>query len=76
MCSNFAHHPSLNVCLIDGLPKKPAVERKVVKDFGHRQVVDINQEGKWRFLMFSGRFPVRLRVIQDRHEKSVGCVPS
>uniref|UniRef100_A0A7S1XFP0 Coenzyme Q-binding protein COQ10 START domain-containing protein n=1 Tax=Compsopogon caeruleus TaxID=31354 RepID=A0A7S1XFP0_9RHOD len=73
----FCHGSFSSICGIPELdlnqltPMKAPISRKVVKDVGYRQVVDLYQEGKWRFLMFSGTFPVHLRVVQDRREKRV-----
>ena len=46
--------------------------RTVVKDDGRRlRVIDMVQNGRWRFLMFSGTFPVHLRVTQDSHLRKI-----
>mmetsp|Transcript_17302 Transcript_17302/g.42506 ORF Transcript_17302/g.42506 Transcript_17302/m.42506 type:complete len:251 (-) Transcript_17302:64-816(-) len=45
--------------------------RVVTCDRGYEQEVHIVQRGKWRFLMFSGSFPVKLKVLQSRKTKTV-----
>lgn len=47
------------------------VFRKVLEDDGNRQLVEVEQLGRWRFLMLSGTFSSRVIVEQNRREKSV-----
>jgi hypothetical protein len=45
--------------------------RKVLEDDGNRQLVEVEQLGRWRFLMFSGTFSSRVMVEQNRQEHQV-----
>jgi hypothetical protein len=47
------------------------VFRKVLEDDGNRQLVEVEQLGRWRFLMLSGTFSSRVIVEQNREEKLV-----
>jgi hypothetical protein len=47
------------------------VFRKVLEDDGNRQLVEVEQLGRWRFLMLSGTFSTRVIVEQNRRECSV-----
>ncbi|CAG9464575.1 unnamed protein product [Pedinophyceae sp. YPF-701] len=43
--------------------------RKILEDDGRgRMKLQLEQEGRWRFLMFRGKFPVNLLVEQDRNK--------
>lgn len=48
---------------------KEVVFRKVLEDDGNRQLVEVEQLGRWRFLMLSGTFATRVIVEQNREEK-------
>ncbi|XP_024366129.1 uncharacterized protein [Physcomitrium patens] len=48
---------------------KEVVYRKVLEDDGNRQLVEVEQLGRWRFLMLSGTFSSRVIVEQNREEK-------
>lgn len=48
---------------------KEVVFRKVLEDDGNRQLVEVEQLGRWRFLMLSGTFSSRVIVEQNRDEK-------
>ncbi|KAG0611324.1 hypothetical protein M758_7G132300 [Ceratodon purpureus] len=50
---------------------KEVVFRKVLEDDGNRQLVEVEQLGRWRFLMLSGTFSSRVIVEQNREEKSM-----
>jgi hypothetical protein len=45
--------------------------RKVLEDDGNRQLVEVEQLGRWRFLMFSGTFSSRVMVEQNRQDHQV-----
>jgi hypothetical protein len=47
------------------------VFRKVLEDDGNWQLVEVEQLGRWRFLMLSGTFSSRVIVEQNRNEKLV-----
>jgi len=47
---------------------KEVCYRKVLEDDGNRQLVEVEQLGRWRFLMFSGTFSSRVMVEQNRQE--------
>ncbi|KAL3680228.1 hypothetical protein R1sor_023184 [Riccia sorocarpa] len=42
--------------------------RKVLEDDGNRQLVEVEQLGRWKFLVFSGTFACRVFVEQIRSE--------
>eukprot|EP01023_Acetabularia_acetabulum_P065022 TRINITY_DN8557_c0_g2_i3.p2 TRINITY_DN8557_c0_g2~~TRINITY_DN8557_c0_g2_i3.p2 ORF type:complete len:263 (-),score=35.71 TRINITY_DN8557_c0_g2_i3:1139-1927(-) len=44
----------------------PSSYRKTLYDDGNKQVVEVEQISKWRFLVFSGKFTTRLKVTQNR----------
>lgn len=48
--------------------------RKVLQDDGNKQIVEVDQIGRWRFLMMEGTFSCRVLVEQDRKEHSVGVL--
>ena len=50
---------------------KEVVFRKVLEDNGNRLLVEVEQLGRWRFLMLSGTFASRVIVEQNRSDKSV-----
>jgi len=50
---------------------KEVVFRKVLEDDGNRQLVEVEQLGRWRFLMLSGTFSSRVIVEQNHKEKSM-----
>mmetsp|Transcript_5855 Transcript_5855/g.36300 ORF Transcript_5855/g.36300 Transcript_5855/m.36300 type:complete len:253 (-) Transcript_5855:460-1218(-) len=50
---------------------KQVLHRSVVEDDGNKQVVDVEQLGRWKFLCFGGSFTTKLRVTQDRRRKTV-----
>jgi len=50
---------------------KEVVFRKVLEDDGNRQLVEVEQLGRWRFLMLSGTFSTRVIVEQNRRECSL-----
>ncbi|KAL3677682.1 hypothetical protein R1sor_020638 [Riccia sorocarpa] len=45
--------------------------RKVLEDYGHRQIVELEQAAIWRFLWLSGTLSVCVRVDQDRRAYSL-----
>lgn len=47
------------------------VYRKVLEDDGNRQYVELEQLGRWKFLIFSGSFATRIFLEQKRREKTV-----
>ncbi|CAK9228015.1 unnamed protein product, partial [Sphagnum troendelagicum] len=47
---------------------KEVCYRKVLEDDGNRQLVEVEQLGRWRFLMFSGTFSSRVMVEQNRQD--------
>lgn len=47
------------------------IYRKVLEDDGNRQVVEVEQLGRWKFLFLSGTFPTRVMIEQKRQEKTV-----
>lgn len=50
---------------------KEVVYRKVLQDDGNRQLVEVEQLGRWRFLMISGTFTCRVLVEQNRQEHTM-----
>ncbi|KAJ7553259.1 hypothetical protein O6H91_06G090000 [Diphasiastrum complanatum] len=50
---------------------KEVTFRKVLEDDGNRQLVEVEQEARWRFLIFSGSFPCRVLVEQNREKHSM-----
>mmetsp|Transcript_7876 Transcript_7876/g.20838 ORF Transcript_7876/g.20838 Transcript_7876/m.20838 type:complete len:279 (-) Transcript_7876:1865-2701(-) len=51
--------------------ERSASERRVVFDDGVKQQVELTTAGHWKFLRFSGSFPINLVVDQDAHARSV-----
>jgi hypothetical protein len=47
------------------------VFRKVLEDDGKRQLMEVEQLGRWRFFMLSRTFSSRVNVEQNRNEKLV-----
>lgn len=45
--------------------------RKVLEDDGNRQLVEVEQLGRWRFLMISGTFSSHVMVEQNCQEHQV-----
>ncbi|KAL2641323.1 hypothetical protein R1flu_008910 [Riccia fluitans] len=45
--------------------------RKVLEDYGHRQIIELEQAAIWRFLWLSGTLSVCVRVDQDRQSYSL-----
>ncbi len=45
--------------------------RKVLENDGNRLLVELEQLGRWRFLVFSGSFASRMIIEQNRREHSV-----
>lgn len=45
--------------------------RKVLENDGNRLLVELEQLGRWRFLVFSGSFASRMIVEQNRQEHLV-----
>jgi hypothetical protein len=43
----------------------------VLEDDGNRQLVEVEQLGRWHFLMISGTFSSRVMVEQNRQEHQV-----
>lgn len=50
---------------------KEVVYRKVLQDDGNKQLVEVEQLGRWRFLMISGTFSCRVLVEQDRQQHTM-----
>lgn len=50
---------------------KRVLRRSVVENDGNKQVVDVEQLGRWKFLCFGGTFSTKLRVVQNRQAKTV-----
>ncbi|KAG0570303.1 hypothetical protein KC19_6G152700 [Ceratodon purpureus] len=50
---------------------KEVTYRKVLEDDGNRQYVEIEQLGRWKFLILSGSFATRVFVEQKRREKTL-----
>ncbi|KAL2612866.1 hypothetical protein R1flu_024558 [Riccia fluitans] len=50
---------------------KEVTYRKVLEDDGDRQLVEVEQLGRWKFLVFSGTFACRVFVEQSRTEFSM-----
>jgi hypothetical protein len=50
---------------------KEVVYRKVLEDDGNRQYVEVEQLGRWKFLIFSGSFATRIFLEQKRREKTL-----
>ncbi|MCO5553001.1 hypothetical protein L7F22_006521 [Adiantum nelumboides] len=50
---------------------KEVTYRKVLQDDGNKQLVEIEQLGRWRFLMISGTFACRVLVEQDRKQHTM-----
>lgn len=50
---------------------KEVAYRKVLQDDGNKQIVEVDQIGRWRFLMMEGTFSSRVLVEQDRSEHSM-----
>lgn len=50
---------------------KEVVYRKVLEDDGNRQYVELEQLGRWKFLIFSGSFATRIFLEQKRREKTL-----
>ncbi|CAM6106367.1 unnamed protein product [Calypogeia fissa] len=50
---------------------KEVTYRKVLEDDGNRQLVEVEQLGRWRFLIFNGVFTCRVKVEQNRQEHSM-----
>lgn len=50
---------------------KEVAYRKVLQDDGNKQIVEVDQIGRWRFLMMEGTFSCRVLVEQDRKEHSM-----
>ncbi|XP_024378238.1 uncharacterized protein [Physcomitrium patens] len=50
---------------------KEVIYRKVLEDDGNRQVVEVEQLGRWKFLFLSGTFPTRVMIEQKRQEKTI-----
>ncbi len=45
--------------------------RKVLENDGNRLLVELEQLGRWRFLVFSGSFASRIFIEQNRREHLV-----
>lgn len=50
---------------------KEVAYRKVLEDDGNKQLVEVDQVGRWRFLMISGTFSCRVLVEQDRKQHTM-----
>lgn len=50
---------------------KEVAYRKVLQDDGNKQIVEVEQIGRWRFLMISGTFSCRVLVEQDREQHTM-----
>ncbi|BBN17142.1 hypothetical protein MPTK1_7g12310 [Marchantia polymorpha subsp. ruderalis] len=50
---------------------KEVTYRKVLEDDGNRQLVEVEQLGRWKFLVFSGTFACRVFVEQNRKEHTM-----
>ncbi|KAI5082746.1 hypothetical protein GOP47_0002489 [Adiantum capillus-veneris] len=50
---------------------KEVTYRKVLQDDGNKQLVEVEQLGRWRFLMISGTFSCRVLVEQDRKQHTM-----
>ncbi|KAF6165282.1 hypothetical protein GIB67_042698 [Kingdonia uniflora] len=51
--------------------KVEVISRKVLVDEGSRQLVEVEQSALWRFLWWSGTFPVHVIVDQNREDHSM-----
>lgn len=59
-------HPDICLCVY-----QEVTYRKVLEDDGNRQLVEVEQKGRWKFLMFSGSFASRVIAEQNRQEHTV-----
>jgi len=50
---------------------KEVTYRKVLEDDGNRQLVEVEQLGRWKFLFLSGSFASRVIVEQNRQEHAL-----
>eukprot|EP00250_Pteridium_aquilinum_P027712 c3555_g1_i1 orf=174-881(+) len=50
---------------------KEVAYRKVLEDDGNKQIVELEQIGRWRFLMISGTFACRVLVEQDKKQHTM-----
>ncbi|KAH7364995.1 hypothetical protein KP509_18G002800 [Ceratopteris richardii] len=50
---------------------KEVAYRKVLQDDGNKQLVEVEQIGRWQFLFLSGTFSCRVLVEQDRRAHSM-----
>ena len=52
---------------------KSMKNRKLIQSDGHgKQLVEVEQVGRWRFGLFSGTFSVKLAVSEDKKQHAVG----